>query len=170
MVWRWDVIGDLVRRHSLRVGAEIGVAEGRFAAGLLAQCPDVKLWCFDDYGPGYKTWMGTTWTDEQQRRNRGQAKGIEVYYKPRMTLIEKTSIDAAAWLAGAQLDFVFIDADHSYEAVKADIAAWRERIRPGGWLTGHDYDRNKFPGVVAAVDEAFPGAEKREDYTWLMQL
>jgi hypothetical protein len=46
---------------------------------------------------------------------------------------------------------VYIDADHEYEAVKADIAAWWPHVLPGGILAGHDY--HLFPGVKQAVDE-----------------
>jgi predicted O-methyltransferase YrrM len=52
-------------------------------------------------------------------------------------------------------DFVFIDAEHTYEAVKADIAAWRSRVKKGGILAGHDYEEG-WKGVMQAVDEAFP--------------
>jgi predicted O-methyltransferase YrrM len=50
------------------------------------------------------------------------------------------------------LDMVFIDADHKYEIVIADIRAWLPKVKPGGILCGHDYRR---PGddVNRAVDE-----------------
>jgi hypothetical protein len=35
--------------------------------------------------------------------------------------------------------FVFIDADHSYDACKRDIEAWRRVVVPGGILSGHDH-------------------------------
>lgn len=170
MTWRWDVIAELVRKHGLRVGAEIGVAEGRFAAGLLSKCPGFYLWCVDDYAPDYRTWMGTTWTSQRQADNKARAKLVEAAFAPRMTLLEKSSADAASWLRDSLVDLVFIDADHSYDAVTFDIAAWRTRLRPGGWLTGHDYDASRFPGVVRAVDEAFPQAIKGADFTWMVQL
>ena len=52
-----------------------------------------------------------------------------------------------------ELDFVFIDGEHSYEAAKADIKAWWPKVRSGGLFVGHDYDRQRFPGVCRAVDE-----------------
>ena len=50
-------------------------------------------------------------------------------------------------------DVVYIDADHTYEAVKLDIAAWYPGIPSGGVLCGHDYTPGVWNGVVQAVDE-----------------
>jgi hypothetical protein len=50
------------------------------------------------------------------------------------------------------LDFVFIDAGHSYENVKEDITSWFPKIKIGGFIAGHDYSP-KWPSVVQAVDE-----------------
>ena len=49
------------------------------------------------------------------------------------------------------LDAVFIDADHSYEAVSADLPFWFKKLKKGGWLLGDDY--KGFPGTKKAVDE-----------------
>lgn len=50
-------------------------------------------------------------------------------------------------------DFIFIDAAHSYEAVRRDIRNYLPKVKPDGWFGGHDY-HPAFPGVVRAVDEA----------------
>ena len=54
-------------------------------------------------------------------------------------------------------DFVFIDADHRYESVKADILGWMPKVRKGGVIAGHDYKwpGKRHPGVKRAVDEVF---------------
>lgn len=49
-------------------------------------------------------------------------------------------------------DVVFIDADHSYESVKKDIAMWTPKAKK--IICGHDYSE-AWPGVKQAVDEAF---------------
>lgn len=52
-------------------------------------------------------------------------------------------------------DMVFIDGDHSREAVLRDIRIWKERIAPGGLLCGHDAN---WQAVEQAVRELLPGA------------
>ena len=63
-------------------------------------------------------------------------------------------------------DFVFIDANHSYDHVRADIGAWRKKIKPTGFISGHDYNHPRFPGVKTAVKEAFGNVEIGVDHTW----
>lgn len=54
--------------------------------------------------------------------------------------------------AASEYDVVYIDGDHSYEAVRADIAAYAGKLAAGGFLAGHDYHAG-YPGVIQAVDE-----------------
>ena len=54
------------------------------------------------------------------------------------------------------LDFVFVDADHSYEGAFCDIDVWLKNIRPGGVIAVHDVS-DSFPGVQQAVSELLEG-------------
>jgi len=87
------------------------------------------------------------------------------------------SVDAAQLFKDNYFDFAYIDANHSYDFVKADIHAWLPKIKPGGILGGHDYSSG-WKSVVKAVDEAkseltinqlkFEYIDKRPD--WLFVL
>lgn len=57
-------------------------------------------------------------------------------------------------------DMIFLDAMHTYEDVKADIARWWPRVREGGLMAFHDYGHNDFEGVKRAVDEVFGPADE----------
>jgi len=85
------------------------------------------------------------------------------------------SLDAALKIPPCSVDLVFLDADHSFRGVEADIAMWKIAVRSGGWIGGHDYenptDQMDLSGVKRAVDAAFPdGVELGYDYTWWRQL
>jgi predicted O-methyltransferase YrrM len=55
---------------------------------------------------------------------------------------------------GAEFDMCYIDADHSYEAVRRDILACTRIVKPDGWLAGHDYHQPQVErAVVSMVDE-----------------
>lgn len=62
-------------------------------------------------------------------------------------------------------DMIFIDGDHSYEAVKRDILAYRRFLAPEGILSGHDYEEGG-PGVIRAVNELVPGFERGPGSIW----
>jgi hypothetical protein len=70
-----------------------------------------------------------------------------------------TSVEAAAQIPPASLDFAYLDGRHDYESVKEDLEAWYDKVRPGGILAGHDYLDGVLPegvfGVKSAVDEFF---------------
>jgi predicted O-methyltransferase YrrM len=72
---------------------------------------------------------------------------------PRFCVHAMESLAASTLFADGSVDVVWLDADHSYEAVKADIAAWLPKIRPGGVLGGDDW---AFEGVEKAVRESCP--------------
>ena len=74
-----------------------------------------------------------------------------------LRVIVADSVQAAAEFDDGSLDWVFIDADHSYAAVVADIAAWAPKLKPGGLLSGHDYGR---AGVTDAVHRSFRAVDQ----------
>lgn len=68
-------------------------------------------------------------------------------------ILKMSSLDAAKFYEGKDLGLLFIDADHSYEAVKQDFLAWEKHIPVGGVVLFHDYNNSGWPGVKLAVDE-----------------
>jgi predicted O-methyltransferase YrrM len=76
--------------------------------------------------------------------------------KDHVNFIRMESAKAAALYEDESLDFVFIDACHETEAVKADILAWWPKVKIGGILAGHDYFWTQ---VQPAVDELLPGVQ-----------
>jgi hypothetical protein len=84
-------------------------------------------------------------------------------YGGRSVVINAPSVEAAGAVPDESLDFVFIDADHTYEACRADILAWLPKIKLTGWIAGHDY--HEFPGVKKAVDEVLGPVSCADRYT-----
>ena len=67
----------------------------------------------------------------------------------------QSSLEAAERFAAGELDFVYVDGNHRYEFVKADLEAYAPKIRAGGFLAGDDYGVEGWwdDGVTQAVDE-----------------
>ena len=65
-------------------------------------------------------------------------------------------------------DFIYIDADHSYEAVKKDIEWWLPKLR-GKYIGGHDFHGGNL-GVVRAVIERFGEPRIFQDNSWIKKV
>lgn len=90
-------------------------------------------------------------------------------YEDQFTKYKLTSIDASGLFEDESFDFVYLDGNHEYESIKADIELWLPKIKSGGWLGGHDY-YHTFPGVIKAVNEKFGKNIKIfADTSWIYQ-
>jgi predicted O-methyltransferase YrrM len=56
-----------------------------------------------------------------------------------VSLLKMDSLDAALTFPNESLWFVFLDGSHDREYVAAEVKAWMPKIKPGGFLAGHDY-------------------------------
>lgn len=152
MIWRWEVLASILKDDNPQLGAEIGVKEGRFIAYMLKNFPNLEMYAIDpweaqpDGNESYKDW---------------DFKSIYATFKEnirsvsdRVIELRAYSLEAAKVIEDASLDFVFIDAQHDYLSVKLDIETWSPKVKPGGLISGHDYDE-RFPGVVQAVNEKY---------------
>ena len=142
-----EVLGDGL------VGAEIGVCHGDNCAHMLGMPNFIKtLLAVDPWVP----YPGASWGKELQEdhyQNVMKMAGGD----PRLIVMRRPSVEAAALVADGALDFVYIDGAHDYENVKADIQAWMPKLRAGGVMSGHDYgDPGPAKDVKIAVDEVFP--------------
>jgi hypothetical protein len=86
--------------------------------------------------------------------------------KLKVGLIVADATFASGLFAAGSVSTVFIDADHSYEAVKSQIAAWMPTLTPRGRLCGHDFNSTKWPGVRPAVMESLSGVEAGPFSIW----
>jgi predicted O-methyltransferase YrrM len=155
---------DLARDHIrpgmavLEIGAFVGASTNVFLdAG--ARVLSIDPW--DEQMPGYQV-DGDIY-EAWHRNTGGRAGGW------RMTGAEFFKL-----CPDQVFDFAYIDAIHTYKAVRDDIDGCLQMLKPGGILAGHDYDRTHFPGVARAVDERARALGLRvktyRDTSWILQL
>lgn len=78
---------------------------------------------------------------------------IDNLCQTRVAQVIADSSKAASLFDNNSLDFVLIDADHSYEGCKKDILAWVPKLKKGGVICGDDYTAE---GVRNAVSQIIP--------------
>ena len=150
-------------------GAEVGVSQGGFSEHLLDSWKGRKLFSIDPWleYPQETYCDVTNVSQEVQNGYYSEVRRKLAKFGERSCVLRLTSAEASAKFSDAQLDFVYIDAQHHYEAVKEDISLWYHKVKAGGILGGHDYLdgnlENGVFGVKSAVDE-FVSAHKLKLY------
>lgn len=139
-----DTMERLARERGWQYGIELGLGSGLLFERFLALGIDM---------------IGVDLGMRPDRRARCEAL---VSQHPRSRIIWQNTMAAHRLVPDGWADFVFIDAGHSYQAVRADIAEWLPKVKPGGWFGGHDYHEGH-PGVIEAVHEAFGDHIEFED-------
>jgi hypothetical protein len=72
-------------------------------------------------------------------------------WRDNIVFVRRCSEEAVGYVPDG-LDFVYVDADHRYEAVKKDLELWFAKVRGGGVLGGDDFSAS-YLGVVNGVQE-----------------
>ncbi len=125
--------------HSLNrkglVGVEVGVAQGTNAKNILHKLDMERLYLVDNYL-------------EHKEHYSIASRKLARYYSKTVFLVSDS--DKASRLIPEQVDFIYIDGDHSYYGVTKDIFMYYPLVKKGGVFGGHDFYGN-FPGVVTAV-------------------
>ncbi|WP_428559561.1 MAG: class I SAM-dependent methyltransferase [Solidesulfovibrio sp. DCME] len=80
----------------------------------------------------------TRWPPRPFRPGRRLSPGLDDF-RIYTTSVDATSFEASALFDDSSLDFVYIDGDHTLEAVEQDIKAYLPKLKVGGLLIGDDY-------------------------------
>lgn len=179
--YRWNAIIDRVKYFGLPTiyGAELGVWRAKTSEALLSNMPNLYLTMVDRWAPPE---AGDSYATSGSKMALCDINRFEEVYKEALSKIEQyadrclvyrmTTTEAAKYVKDHSLDFVFIDADHSYEGVKQDILCWKDKVKEGGWLSGHDWGKLDKGNVEKAVREFFP-IERIEldcNSTWFIRM
>lgn len=128
------------------VGAEVGVADGRYAEILCENIPGLRLWAVDPWMPYDGNWRSKEYQDGAYK------KALERLDKYNVVIMPQISMEACRTIEDDSLDFVFIDGDHHFDFIMEDIINWTRKVRKGGIVSGHDYYPFSSGGVITAVD------------------
>jgi len=132
------------------IAVEVGVDQGCFSEQVLKNWGG-RLYFMVDGWKRYDGYNDLCERDDILMEDIYQRVLTKFKDDKRAVTIRSFSIEAARIFQPDFFDFVYIDADHTYESVKADIKAWWPKVRSGSVFAGHDYKEGM--GVIQAVDE-----------------
>lgn len=139
----------MMKSNSIVKGCELGVRHGDTSKYLLNTFKDkLHLTLIDFFGPYNDGGYEFTQAEQDSICNKMLVKLSP--FKQHFEFVKDLSTNAANKFPDGQFSFVFIDSNHDYTYVKADIEAWKSKIKPNGWLYLHDASMS---GVKRAVHE-----------------
>jgi len=162
-------------------GAEVGVYKGETSHMLLSRFPALNLYAVDCWEPSPFKLGRNQFSAMAQQQNRPEvfaawereARTNTAFAGERCQVLKGDFRKMAAKIPSQSLDFVFLDASHSYQDTMEQILWYLPKVRIGGLVTGHDYGypAKGYEVVAEAVNAAatFLGAELHVDhgsYVW----
>jgi hypothetical protein len=136
-------------------GVEIGVWKGEFSKVIFNKLNPSTLylcdpWLFFSEYPD--RWYGGTLAQKQQDMD-SIYNDVSNLFKnnSNIILIRDTSDNLVNYIDANSLDWTYIDGNHSYEYVLKDLEISYQLIKPGGYITGDDYDEGN--DISKAVKE-----------------
>jgi len=126
-----DILSDYLSKTKDTIkGIEIGVLYGETSSFLLSLSERIELIGIDPIVP-----------DSMEKSLVGSVLKIHENvnaYKERFEFIQEFSFLVCNLFDDLSFDFVFIDGDHTYEAVKKDFELYYSKIKAGGYIFMHD--------------------------------
>lgn len=126
-----EELPELFKELGFKVGVEIGVFQGK----------NLEKYC----QAGFKMYGIDSWISYGDYRSHQSLEDLYEVSKERLspypncTLIRKLSYDALKDFDKRSLDFVYIDGNHKFEYIAADLVYWTQKVKRGGIVAGHDY-------------------------------
>lgn len=149
--------------------AEIGVYAGESTRIFMETSKVRELWAIDIWKDGYndRDQHGKVYPMWQVRC--AFFDNLDEF-KDKLVVLQATSLTAARIAPDCFFDLVYIDGNHDLEPVTADITAWLPKVKPGGVISGHDY-QGSWPGVIQAVDSILGGPDRvYKDTSWVKKV
>jgi glycosyltransferase involved in cell wall biosynthesis len=134
-----------------KTGCEVGVQRGRNAWIMFQNIPGLNLFLvepYKDHPSNYRKW-GEKIHAKFKKQAHERFNGYNVRW------LEGFSEEVSGQVPDNSLDFAYIDGEHTYDFVMIDLILWSRKVKPGGIVSGHDYEywKPNQPKVARAIND-----------------
>jgi hypothetical protein len=161
-----DVMGIYLDHLDIKgAGLEIGVRHGDFSMQVLSRWTGCSHYILVDpweHYAGYKNDGANVNQNQMDTKYSFVKKHIveNPQFRGKVSMLRMFSHDAAKLIPDQSLSFVYIDGNHFYKYVKADLNDFWAKLAPGGMMAGHDWTFSKFDGGVPKAVKEFVAQKK----------
>ncbi len=137
---RFDLWIRFVNSTKIQHMAEIGVYRGEFAARLLEKCESLKKYYMVDPWRHLDDWnKPANQTDEVFEQFLSETKAKTDFAAAKRIILRGKTIEVIEEISDGELDFAYIDGDHTLRGITIDLIRVYPKIRVGGWIGGDDF-------------------------------
>lgn len=161
-IFKREQLGDYLEINNYNgYGVEIGVQSGYFSEQIFSKWKSCKKFYMVDAWEHQNNEIyfdAANFSDDIHSNIYNECKSrFKKFEYDKYEMIKKYSVDASKAFEDDYFDFIYIDANHSYESTLEDIMFWYPKLKKNGIISGHDYfdEPNIKFGVKSAVDLFF---------------
>lgn len=166
---RDDIAREILEPEQMRVGVELGVRQGEYAAILLKDWPACELYVLVDLWAQQDNYLDGS--NRAHDRHYAETQAAMRPYQNKVAFCRNYTTACASEWKHAKFDFAYVDARHDYKGVMEDLLNWWPLVRENGIMAGHDFVEQdegptqthqnwtvNFDGTVDASGRAVRGA------------
>lgn len=140
---RLDMWGRFIGSSGVRRMAEIGVYRGDFAAGILQRCEHLAAYYMIDPWRHLDDWnKPANHTDELLAQFLEETKTKTDFAASKRIILRGKTTEVIDQIPDGELDFAYVDADHTLKGITIDLIRVYPKLRDGGFLCGDDFSRS----------------------------
>ena len=131
-------------------GIEIGVCRGENITYCLESCSNIeKIIAIDPYLP-FVDWNGFEFSEDIMNKFFEITNKNFLNHPNKVLLLREKSEIIFNTIDNLEYDYIFIDGEHTYDALKRDLKNYYSKVKNGGLISGHDYN---LPGISTAISD-----------------
>ena len=133
---------EFIRFAKVQRMVEVGVYQGDFAASVLERCESVIRYYMVDPWRHLDAWnKPANQSDAVFERFFQEAKEKTDFAETRRVILRGKTTEVIDQIPNRELDFAYIDGDHSLRGITIDLIRVYPKLRLGGFLAGDDFSR-----------------------------
>lgn len=122
---------------------ELGVARGRFAAELLEGCPQIETYTMLDPWRNLEDWNKPANRDNEVFETFfAEAKAATDFARDKRVILRGKTTEVIDQIGDEELDFAYVDGDHTLRGIAVDLIRVYPKVRKGGWIGGDDFKKS----------------------------
>jgi hypothetical protein len=130
---------DFTRRHRLKTIAELGVARGAFAQGLLESCPEIATYYLIDPWKHLADWNKPANKDSGAFEAFYDTMSCTAPWESVRIVLRGRTTEVIQSVPDGSLDLAYVDADHTLRGITIDLLRVWAKVRPEGFIGGDDF-------------------------------